>query len=367
MYKRGDRWYSDFISKGERYIRSHGPVTKTVAKEKDRKFRSDVASGVHIKSKNNPPFNKAMDEQLKKSQVENQPSSYKRNFHSAVYLKAHFGSKRVRSIESDQLLMRKYIKKRKELIRTKQMLQGRAEIEVTYTTINRELAFLRKMFNDLIRAGKATKNPVSLVTQFEEFPKERVLTYEEETRIITAIVNADKRYYHLKDMVTIALHTAMRQGEILSMEKRWVNLKQGIINVPRHSQKRKKRDKHVPINSMIRPILKRLVQQNLHNKYVFVNPKTENRYFRIQNSWDSILKKAGIEGKPGVDKIRFHDLRHTAATNLARAGKDIKFIAQYLGHADVKTSARYIHYSDDDLKKGAETLVRVPSVFTTLK
>ena len=52
---------------------------------------------------------------------------------------------------------------------------------------------------------------------------------------------------------------------------------------------------------------------------------------------------------------------------MARAGKDIKFIAQYLGHSDVKTSARYIHYSDEDLKKGAETLAQVPSNFTTLK
>jgi len=77
--------------------------------------------------------------------------------------------------------------------------------------------------------------------------------------------------------------------------------------------------------------------------------------------------KSGLYGKPGVDKLSLHDLRHTAATNLARSGKDIKFIAQHLGHKDVKTSARYIHYSDEDLKKGAESLVRVTSNFTTPK
>jgi len=84
-----------------------------------------------------------------------------------------------------------------------------------------------------------------------------------------------------------------------------------------------------------------------------------------QNSWTIILEKAWLKGKQGLDRLRFHDLRHTAATNLARSGKDMKFIAQYLGHTDVKTSARYIHYSDEDLKEGAETLVRVPSKFTT--
>jgi len=63
------------------------------------------------------------------------------------------------------------------------------------------------------------------------------------------------------------------------------------------------------------------------------------------------VEKAGFKGKPWLDKLRFHDLRHTAATILARSGRDIKFIAQYLGHTDVKTSARYIYYSDEDLKK----------------
>jgi hypothetical protein len=45
----------------------------------------------------------------------------------------------------------------------------------------------------------------------------------------------------------------------------------------------------------------------------------------------------------------------------------MKFIAQYLGYTDVKTTARYIHYSDEDLKEGAEILARVPSNFTAPK
>ena len=149
------------------------------------------------------------------------------------------------------------------------------------------------------------------------------------------------------------------------MEKSWIDLKEGIINVPRKAQKRKKKDKRVPINSESGPIIEKLLKKNKESEYLFVNPRTRTRFTTIDNNWNSILKKAGLEGKPGVDKIRFHDLRHTAATKLARAGKDIKFIAQYLGHRDVRTSARYFHYSDADLKEGAEILARVPSNFTT--
>lgn len=348
-----------------RYTESHGPVSKTVAKEKDRKIRADVAAGIYISEKNNPKFSDAIKEHLKKSKTENQPSSYERNVLSAKYLTAFFNDRRVRTIEGDEILMRKYIKSRKNQIKSKQLKQGRAEDEVTYTSINRELAFMRSMFNVLIKAGKCSKNPVSLVTFFEEIQKERILTLEEEKRILSALEKADKRYNHLKDMLTIALNTAMRQGEILSMEKGWIDLNEGIITVPRKAMKRKKKDKRVPINSAIYPIIKHLMNTHKASKYLFVNPKTGERYTSIDNSWNGILKKAGLDGKPGVDKLRFHDLRHTAATNLARAGKDMKFIAQYLGHTDVRTSARYVHYSDEDLKNGAEILVRVPSDITT--
>jgi len=151
------------------------------------------------------------------------------------------------------------------------------------------------------------------------------------------------------------------------MKKAWLNLKEHLIIIPRQAQKRKKKDKRIPINSAIRPIISRLLRENGESEYLFVNPKTGTRYTTIQNSWNGILKKAGLRGKAGVDKLRFHDLRHTAATNLARAGKDMKFIAQYLGHSDVRTSARYVHYSDEDLKAGAEILAGVPSKFTTPK
>ena len=159
-------------------------------------------------------------------------------------------------------------------------------------------------------------------------------------------------------MVIIGLNTAMRLGEILGLEKSWIDLSAGVIKVPRYSQKRGIKEKRVPINFVIRPILSRRMRQT--KRFLFVNPDTERPLTSVHNAWKSILKKSGIKGKAGVDKLRLHDLRHTAATSLARSGKDIKFIAQYLGHRDVKTTARYIHYQDEDLSQGADALANSP-------
>ena len=371
MYMRKGKWYSDFWWKGRRYVKSHGPVNKTVATEKDRKFRSDVASGEYQRKVDNPLFRVAMKEHLKRSKAQNTESSYLRNTLSARHLNGFFGNRRINAIEGNRVLMQGYLSKRKREIEEKQAKQGRSREEITFTTINRELALMRSMFNVLIKAGKAGRNPVSLITLFEEIQKERTLSLEEVDKIIQAIEEADVRYAHLKDILVIGLNTAMRIGEILSMKKEWVDLKAGIITVPRASQKRKRKDKKVPINSVLRPVIQSLMRQNRGSEFLVVNPRTGERFTSIQNSWKGILKKAGLTGRPGVDKLRIHDIRHTAATNLARAGKDMKFIAQYLGHSDVRTSARYVHYSDEDLKAGSELLAgfpsQVPSNFTTAK
>jgi integrase/recombinase XerD len=71
-------------------------------------------------------------------------------------------------------------------------------------------------------------------------------------------------------------------------------------------------------------------------------------------------KRAGIE-----KHVTAHTLRHTAATWLRQELGDTRLVAEYLGHSDLSTVARYVHVDRDELVAAAgrlEVIATAPSV-----
>jgi integrase len=64
--------------------------------------------------------------------------------------------------------------------------------------------------------------------------------------------------------------------------------------------------------------------------------------------WAAALKAAGI------DELRFHDLRHTRGTRILRHTGNLAIVQKALAHSSIKTSLRYAHASDEDVRRGLD-------------
>jgi len=209
------------------------------------------------------------------------------------------------------------------------------------TTINRELSILSKALTIAVKANVIRRNPCREVERFKtDNARTRFLTEEEEAELYRAL----GEHQMVKDVVTMALNTGMRQGEIFNLKWFDVDFKRGTINVRRTKTGK---DRWVPMNSRLRLMLESLSRSSEH---VFPSPKTGVALVDVKRQFDRARHASGLSD------FRFHDLRHTAATRMADAGHSVITIAAVLGHSDIRMTSRYAHATDRATKAAVESL-----------
>ena len=196
-------------------------------------------------------------------------------------------------------------------------------------TINKYLSALSKMYNLGIESGIIKANPVRAVKKLrEENYKIRYLTADEEKRMFKAI---DETFPYLKQIITCALQTGMRRGEIFNLKWSDIDFEFGFIELLKTKSGKSRK---IPISESLMAILESIER---NSDYVFVNPQTQKPFTDIHNSFRTVLRMADIKN------FRFHDLRHTVATRLVEKGIDLVVVKEILGHSKIDTTMRYAH------------------------
>jgi integrase len=213
---------------------------------------------------------------------------------------------------------------------------------VSGSTVNRELALLKRMFNLAINWDLFFDlNPVRRVKFFREFNlSSRVVSREEEQRLLR---NAAP---FIQDLILFGLNTGLRIGEIFSLRWSQVDMEKLILNVyaPKTGKTRT-----VPINSQARRVLEAWVLGR-KSEFVFYNHETGRPFVDLKTGFQLACRKAEISG------VTWHTLRHTFASRLLDRGVDIVTVQQLLGHSTVTVTMRYTHTNLDSKKAAVAKL-----------
>jgi integrase len=212
--------------------------------------------------------------------------------------------------------------------------------------VNRELELLRAVLRFSQREGWIAKSPFELgaplISKASETRRERVLSFEEEARLLAACTG---RREHLRPLVITALDTGMRRGELFKLQWSDVDFGAGVIHV-RATNTKTEQARTVGMTRRIREELLALRKLAPPDPSITVFGIKST----VKNSFAAALREAGIEN------YTFHDCRHTATTRLTASGMPPAEAMKITGHTQMVTFQRYINITDDAARSGAERL-----------
>jgi integrase len=329
VYKRGQNWYIDFTFKGQRVRESIGPSRKDAAKVMAKR-KTEIVENKYLDIRQDPEPVKFYDfskEYLEWVKVNRKPSAHLRVLSLLRQLNQDFETRTLQEITPWQI--EKHKAKRKEHVKP--------------ASVNRELALLKHMFTKAIEWGKVKENPAKKVKLFRgEVKRVRYLMADEIQRLLSNCSN------YLKPIVTVAVHTGMRKGELLDLKWDWVNLEQGIITL---IDTKNGERKDIPMNATVKALLSEMERTG---PFVFGGLKKRDNA-HVYRSFREAVEKSGIED------FRYHDLRHCFASHLVMQGIDLNTVRELMGHKGIAMTLRYSHLAPGHKSKAVNMLDRVLS------
>ena len=209
--------------------------------------------------------------------------------------------------------------------------------EVSAGTVIRELAYLSAIINHSRREwGINVPNPVQMVRKPQSpQARSRVLSDEEVSKLLQALEPSGRKSHWTKPVVQLALATAMRRGELLSLRWEHIDLQGRTAFLP---DTKNGDSRTVPLSSVAVQVLAELPR---HISGVVIPVK----YFTLEAAFKRGVRRSGLDG------VRFHDLRRTAITRMAEKLPNVIELAAVSGHKSLMVLKRYYRPTAMDLAK----------------
>ncbi len=213
------------------------------------------------------------------------------------------------------------------LFRDRRIKDGIRTCQYDLVLIRHILEIARKEWN----LGLAV-NPVDQIRKPNGLkPRNRRLEPNEETLLLDGCSKSSVTY--LKPIITLALETAMRRGEILAIQWDDINESLSTLRIP---ITKNGHPRVIPLSSKALTTLLGTPRGNSERVYE-VSPNA----FRL--AWERLRNRVGIKD------LHFHDLRHEAISRFFELGLSIPEVALISGHRDPRMLFRYTHLRAEDV------------------
>lgn len=209
------------------------------------------------------------------------------------------------------------------------------------------IRILRAALNWAVGEGKLTENPARVVKIGTDGVRETIISADEYKQIFTAIaiMHDEKRLpTFVADAVRVIALTGARRGEIAGLT--WDGVQDGKLVLHEHKTKSTTgKPRIVPLPTAAQAIIAR--QQRVDGSpYVFA---PSGKVPDLSHYWSDIRDVAGVN-----PKITLHTMRHSLASGMAMQGFSAAEIMNTLGHKQLGTSQKYIHWAEQEQAKLAD-------------
>lgn len=224
-------------------------------------------------------------------------------------------------------------------------------------SINNHLSVLSSIFKFAMKREWVESNP----TQGERLDVQGTgvnwIDAETSRRFLDAVKTTDPHFF---PVFVAALRTGMRQGELVALRWREVHLHAAhpFVEV-RFSRShgettstKGNRGRRVPIPPDLLGVLRGM--RGEPSDLVFTKPDGAQL---TGNVLKNPMRRAKLA--IGLPDLRFHDLRHSYASQLTAKGTPLQVVQVVLGHSDIKTTAKYSHHTDGMAAEAVAALDRL--------
>lgn len=220
-------------------------------------------------------------------------------------------------------------------------------------TVKHDLSLLSRVFNIAIKEWGITLpmgNPVQSI-RLPKLPQGRTrrLLDGEEAYILEAL----KRAPITKALTIFALETAMRRGELAAMRWEHLDLSTSLLHIP---ETKTNIARTIPLSpkalQVIQALPRRMDGRVFGIEKDSITQAFDRAHKRARKTYVKKCLEKGTNPQAGyLEGLRFHDLRHEAASRLFEKGLNQMEVASITGHKTLQMLKRYTHLRASDLVK----------------